>query len=102
MDENGKCLVCRVKGQGSKDFVCETCLERTKNGPLFACHGCNQHGPLTDEAREKLQNYTRVNLNLSGIIVVTPFCNNCIRKQKKQPIIPGFEIYSVRRHFRIE
>lgn len=93
-DQRGRCIVCRVEGQGKDDFVCEACLDKASRGPIFACHGCGKSGYLEEGALGDLQRHIGVSLSQPGVIVVSNVCGTCLAHQPG--IRPTFEIHQPR------
>jgi hypothetical protein len=72
------CIVCGIKGRGSKDFICEGCGNPQKN--ILNCNNCRVNFELTDAELDEIRAMVLplvIPESSGGIVIITDFCSEC-------------------------
>lgn len=78
MEQAGHCQICKIPGQGRKDFICENCGGLDKI--VLFCEGCGKGREITLKELKELAHLLKQNIPLEkGTTIKVSGCANCSR-----------------------
>lgn len=92
----GRCVLCKIEGQGEKDFICERCGSPDK--VILACQ-CGQRADVMLVEKRTMEfffqrffkgidrsSWTIPDMRLAGAVILVRVCGNCINKKESGPL----------------